>query len=145
MVENKSIQEQKEHFATAKSFNLPISYKQSYEIANYLRGRNLVKAKQLLQYVINKKIAVPYKRFNRDTGHKPGIAAGRYPEKASKAFLMILNSVEANAENNGLDPEKLFVTELRSTQGSHQLHGGRQIRRKMKRTHLYIKVQELEK
>jgi large subunit ribosomal protein L22 len=133
------------HFATAKSLNLPMSTKQSYEVANYLRGRNLQKAKMLLQQVLDKKTAVPYKRFNRDTGHKPGIAAGRYPEKVSKAFLMLLNSVEANAEDKGLDNEKLIISEIRSTQGSQQWHAGRQRRRRMKRTHIYVKVEESEK
>jgi len=147
MTEEKKVMEQDKeaHFATAKSLSLPISTKQSYEIANFLRKKNLQKAKNHLQLVIDKKIAVPYKRYNRDTGHKPGIASGRYPEKASKAFLMLLNSVEANAENKGLDNEKLIISELRSTQGSQQWHSGRLRRRKMKKTHLYVKVEESEK
>ena len=134
------------HFATAKSLNLPISTKQSYEIANFLRYKNLQKAKKLLEEVLKKKIAVPYKRYNRDTGHKKGnIAAGRYPEKASKSFLMLLNSVEANADDKGLDNEKLIISELISTMGTQQWHAGRLRRRRMKRTHLYIRVEESEK
>ena len=134
------------HFATAKSLNLPISTKQSYEIANFLRYKNLQKAKKLLEEVLKKKIAVPYKRYNRDTGHKKGkIAAGRYPEKASKSFLMLLNSVEANADDKGLDNEKLIISELRTTMGTQQWHAGRLRRRRMKRTHIYVKVEEAEK
>jgi large subunit ribosomal protein L22 len=134
------------HIATAKSLNLPISTKQSYEIANFLRNKELKTAKKLLQDVIDKKIAVPFGRYNRDTGHKKGkIASGRYPEKASKAFLMLLNSVEANADSKGLDNEKLVISELRSTQGTQQWHAGRLRRRRMKRTHLYIKLEESEK
>ena len=34
------------HFATAKSLNLPISTKQSYEIANFIRGKKLAMAKK---------------------------------------------------------------------------------------------------
>jgi len=139
------IEEPKEHFAIAKSLNLPISTKQSYEIANFLRGKELNKAKVILEDVLKKKIAIPYRRYNRDTGHKPGIASGRYPEKASKAFLMLLNSVEANADNKGLDTGNLIISELRSTQGTQQWHAGRLRRRRMKRTHLYIKVEESEK
>ena len=100
----------------------------------------------MLQDVINKKMAVPFKRYNRDTGHKKGkIAAGRYPEKASEAFLTLLNTVEANADSKGLDNEKLFISELRSTQGSQQWHSGRLHRRRMKHTHLYVKVKESER
>ncbi len=143
--EKKQVEETEEHFATAKSLNLPISTKQSYEIANFLRRKKLSKAKEILQQVLDKKIAVPYKRYNRDTGHKPGIASGRYPEKASQSFLMLLNSVEANADNKGLDTENLIISELRSTQGNQQWHSGRLRRRKMKKTHLYVKVEESEK
>jgi large subunit ribosomal protein L22 len=139
------VEESKEHFATAKSLNLPISTKQSYEIANFLRRKKLSTAKKLLEQVLKKKIAVPYKRYNRDTGHKPGIASGRYPEKASKALLMLLDSVEANADNKGLDTENLIISELRSTQGTQQWHAGRLRRRRMKRTHLYVRVEESEK
>jgi len=139
------IEDTSAHFATAKSLNLPISTKQSYEIANFIRKKNLAKAKIMLQQVIDHKIAVPYKRYNRDTGHKRGIAAGRYPEKACGEFLRLLNSVEANADSKGLDNEKLFISELRSTQGTHQYHAGRLHRRRMKHTHLYIKVEESEK
>ena len=134
------------HFATAKSLNLPISTKQSYEVANFIRGKKLEIAKKMLQEVISKKMAVPFKRYNRDTGHKRGkIAAGRYPEKASNAFLTLLNTVEANADSKGLDNEKLMICEVRSTQGSQQWHAGRLRRRRMKRTHIYVKIEEAEK
>lgn len=141
----KEVVEAKDHFAIAKSLNLPISKKQSYEIANFLRNKKLKKAKQMLEQVLQKKIAVPYKRFNRDVGHKPGIASGRYPEKAAKEFLILLNSVEANADNKGLDSDNLIISELRSTQGTQQWHAGRLRRRRMKRTHLFVKVEESEK
>lgn len=146
-VEEKALPEETEaHFATAKSLNLKISTKQSYEVANFIRGKKLSRAKKMLQDVIEKKIAVPFKRYNRDTGHKKGrIASGRYPEKASGAFLTLLNTVEANADSKGLDNARLFISELRSTQGSQQWHAGRMHRRRMKHTHLYIKVEESEK
>ena len=75
------------HFATVNAYALSISTKQSVEIASFIRNRKISQAKSLLSEVINKKRAVPFKRYNRDTGHKPGkIASGRYPEKASKEF-----------------------------------------------------------
>ena len=83
--------------------DLRISTKESIEICNFIRNRNLGKARQLLEQVLKQKIAVPYKIFNTDTGHKPGIAAGRYPRNASIAIIGLLNSVEANAENMGLN------------------------------------------
>jgi large subunit ribosomal protein L22 len=149
-VETKKVEtkttEKKEHFATAKSVNLPISTKQSVEIASFIRNRPLQKAKMLLQEVVEHKKAVPYKRYNRDTGHKPGkIAAGRYPEKAIACFMKLLNTAEANAEDKGLDSKNLMIIEAKANKGTQQWHQGRQRRRRMKNTHLSIKVAENEK
>ncbi len=140
------VDSKKAHFASVNVKSLPLSIKQSVEIARYLRGRNLSKSKVFLQDVIDKKRAVPFKRYNRDTGHKPGkVAAGRYPEKAAKHFLMLLNSLEANAENKGLDVDSLILSEVIANKGPDQWHYGRLRRRKMKRTHLQIKAVEKEK
>ena len=43
------VEEKGAHFANAKSLNLPISTKQSYEIANFLRYKNLQKAKKNIE------------------------------------------------------------------------------------------------
>jgi len=138
--------DKKDHFATAKSVNLPISTKQSVEIASFIRMKLLHKAKMLLQEVVEHKKAVPYKRYNRDTGHKPGkIAAGRYPEKAISHFLQLLNTVGANAEDKGLDSKNLIITEVKANKGTQQWHQGRQRRRRMKNTHIFVKVMENEK
>ena len=136
---------EKAHFASVSVKNLPISTKQSVEIAKYLMGRQLNKSKLFLQNVIDKKSAVPFKRYNRDVGHKPGkIAAGRYPEKAIQNFIILINSVEANAEDKGLDSKNLIITELKADLGPQNWHQGRMRRRKMKNTHLSIKVMEKE-
>ena len=144
-VEKEEIQpEAHEAYCCAK--NLPVSTKASVEICSFIRGKELEKAKKLLQQVIDKKIAVPYKRYNRDVGHKPGkIAAGRYPEKACKEILRLLNLVQANAENKGLDRENLIITEIMANRGYQQAHYGRKRSRKFKRTHFDIFVKEIEK
>ena len=143
-VEAKQI-DKKEHFAIAKSLNLPISTKQSVEISNFIRKKETSKAKMLLNEVLEHKKAVPFKRYNRDTGHKSGnIASGRYPEKAIQNFLKLINTAEANAEDKGLDSKNLIITEMKADQGPQQWHQGRMRRRKMKNTHLSIKVMEKE-
>jgi large subunit ribosomal protein L22 len=134
--------EKKAHFARFKAINLPISTKVSVEICGYLRNRPLEKAKAILNQVINKKMAIPYKRYNRDVGHKPGIAAGRYPEKAAKHILKVLNAAEAAAENKGLDAKNLIIYDLKANLGTRQQHYGRAIRTQMKRTHIEIGVKE---
>jgi large subunit ribosomal protein L22 len=133
----------REHIAIARMLNLPISTKQSVEIASFIRNKTTEKAKQLLNRVLEKKTAVPFKRYNRDVGHKPGkIASGRYPQKATKEFLKLINLVEANAENKGLDTKNLVIFDIRANQGEQVLHFGRHRGRKMKRTHLTIAVKE---
>src|SRR3989344_9028726 len=102
-----------EHFAIARAWNLPVSPKQSYAVAKFIRNKPVEKSKKLLNLVLEKKIAIPYTVYNTDVGHKKGkgIAAGRYPEKTIKHFLNLLDSAQANAEYKGLDVSKLVITE----------------------------------
>jgi large subunit ribosomal protein L22 len=132
-----------EHTAIVKARDLPISTKHTIEICNAIRGKSLKKSKQFLQDVLSKKRAVPMKRFNRDTGHKPGhIAAGRYPEKASQAILKILSSLESNAQNKGLDVESLHLTTIIPNKASRPARFGRKRGRKTKRSHVDIIAEE---
>lgn len=136
---------EKEHIARVIGKDLPVSTKQSIEICNFIRGKNLQKAKTMLDSVISEKIAVPFTRFNKDMGHKKGkIAAGRFPIKTSKHVLKLLNSLEINAQNKGLDTNALFIKTIIANKASTPWHYGRQRRRKMKRTHLEIIVEEKE-
>jgi len=139
------VKNEKDYIASAFIRDLAISTKQSVEICNFLRNKKLDKAKLLLNEVIIKKRAIPFKRYNRDMGHKPGIGAGRYPIKACKEIIRILNSVEANAENKGLDIKNLLIFDICANKGVGQWHYGRKRRRRMKRTHISIQVRELEK
>ncbi len=125
--------------------NLQISTKQSVEICNFIRNKSLKVAKNMLNSVVNKKIAVPYKRYRRDVGHKAGMASGRYPITASKEILKLINSVEKNAENHGLNVNDLTISYLSVDKGASQWHFGRKRRRKMKNTNIEIKVKEIKK
>lgn len=125
--------------------DLSISTKQSIEIANFIRGKNIEKAKNELKKVIEKKLAIPFKRYNRDMGHKKGnIAAGRYPKNAAKEFLNLLNGLEANAQNKGLSTN-LIIKTIIPNKASRPWHYGRRRRIKMKRTHIEIIAEEIKK
>ena len=131
--------------ATAIGTSLPISTKQSVEICSFIRGKTTEKSKMLLEQVQEKKIAVPYKKFNGDIGHKRGrIAAGRYPLKAIAEILKLIKSVEANADVKGLSTP-LIIKEIMASQASRSWHHGRQRRIKTKRTHVKITVEEVKK
>lgn len=131
--------------ARAKGLNLSISTKTSIEICKFLKGKTTAKAKAVLARVITKDQAIPYTRFNWDTGHRAGdMAAGRYPLKASTEILAVLNNVEKNALDKGLSTENLVITHMLANKASSPWHHGRQSRRKMKRTHVEIIVTETE-
>lgn len=135
--------ETNEKIAKAYGSALPISTKVSIEICNFIRGKNLNKSIALLKRVLELKEAVPYKRFDNDIGHKPGIGAGRYPQKASTHIIRLLESVKANAQAKNLDTDNLKIIFLVANKGSRPWRYGRQRRRKAKRTHIIIHVEEI--
>lgn len=136
---------QEEHTATAKMSNVPISTKQSVEICSAIRGKSLEKAKAFLLRVIEQEEAVPYKRFKMNVAHKPGrIAAGRYPRKSATYILNLINSVVSNAEDKGLDKEKLYIQTIMANKASEGYRPGRFRGIKARNTHLKIIVTEWE-
>ena len=100
--------------------SLKVSPKHCVEICSAIRGMDVAKAKAYLNDVIEMKKAVPFKRHNRDVGHRKGMkgwAAGRYPVKASKAILTVIENAEANAEYKGMDVENLKIEHISSHRG----------------------------
>lgn len=142
MVENNPIKDKE--VARSVGLNVAVSTKDSIEIADFIRRRNLGTVKKLLERVLLKHVAVPMKQFNKDTGHRPGIGPGRYPIKAVKEFLMLLESAEANARFKNMDVSNLYVANVHANKGSRRFKGGRQRRRLNKSTNLEVilKVKE---
>jgi len=128
--------------ARAMGVALPISFKQSVEICNFIKNRKVGMAKKMLQEVVEKKRAVPFKRFDFDLGHKKKIGPGRYPESASREFIRLIDSAEANAQFKGLNTSNLVISHVCAHKASKAWHYGRKSRRKMKRTNVEIFVEE---
>ena len=134
---------EKKETAKAISHNLAISTKQSVEVCSFIRGINIEKARRLLNQVLDKKIAVPFKRYNKDMPHKRGkIASGRYPIKTISEILNVLNTAQANAENKGLDSKNLFIKNIKADKGAKNFHPGRKRRRLIKNTRIEVHVEE---
>ena len=131
--------------ARAFGSGLPLSTKQCIEISSYLRKKKVEYAKRILEDAIDEKKAIPYKRFNGDVGHKPGIGAGRYPKKACKEILKLLNSAESNAMFIGLDVSSLIIESINANKASAPMRYGRQRGRTSKRTHVEIILTESQK
>ena len=128
--------------ARAFGKSLPISFKQSIEICNFIRNRNIGYAKNVLSRVIEHKQAIPFKRFNDNMGHKKSIMAGRYPKRASMEILNLINSVEANAQFKGLNTANLVITCITANKASKVMHYGRKRSRLSKKTNIDIVIQE---
>lgn len=130
---------------TAKAFgrDLPISTKKSIEVCNFIRNRTLERAKEILNQTISMEKAIPFRRFKRDLGHKRKIGPGRYPVKTCIEILKIVNAAEANAVHKGLSGD-LKIVHISAQKGSGAWHFGRKRRRRMKKTHIEIVVEEIE-
>ncbi len=106
--------------AKAMSYELNVSPKHCYEILREIRGKKVTVAKTFLENVIDMKQSVPFKRFNRNVGHKrhqSGWDAGRYPVKACGEILKLIKHAEANAEYKGLDTENMRIIHAASKRG----------------------------
>jgi len=131
-----------ENCAKAVGMSLPISRKKSIVVCQFIRGKSLQKAKKMLTEVINLAKAVPFTRYPNGPGHKPGMAAGRYPAKTCAHILGLLESAEANAQFKGLSTADLIVKHITTQQGPKTWHYGRQSRRRIKRNHVEIVLEE---
>jgi large subunit ribosomal protein L22 len=90
-----------------------ISHKHSREIALAVKGKSIEKAREFLENVLTKKIAVPYRRYNNEVAHRSniqdGFSSGRFPRKATGEFLKLLDNLESNAEYKGMDLDRLKI------------------------------------
>ncbi len=104
---------------TAKALGkeMPVSPKFAREVAGMIRGMKVETAQKALEDVIDKKRAVPLKRYNKRVSHKAGVGPGRYPVKAAKAILDVLNSAASNAEYKGLDVSNMAISTISVARG----------------------------
>ncbi|MBN2881664.1 50S ribosomal protein L22 [Candidatus Woesearchaeota archaeon] len=137
--------EKKDELAVAVGRDLQISTKHSIEICNYIRGKKLARVIKFLENVIEEKEAVPFKRFNMDVGHRPGIGSGRFPKNAAEAILKIVKSAQSNAKFKNMDENLLVLVHVLSQKASTPMRSGRQGRRETKRTHIEVALKEVEK
>ncbi len=111
-----------EKTAIASGRDLRISSKEAYEVLNVIRGLKVQEAKKLLENVIALKQPMPFKRYKGKIAHHRGLErwkwpAGRYPVKAAKEILKVLENAENNAVNKGLDPDRLVIIHAAAHRG----------------------------
>ncbi len=117
---------------TAKAVirDAPISYKEACEICKILRGMMLRDAKEFLKRVIEQREPVPIIRYKLGIAHKRGLSdrwprwrtpIGRYPVKAAKYVLKLLENVENNAVNvKNLNLDKLKIVHIAAHRGPYR-------------------------
>jgi large subunit ribosomal protein L22 len=101
-----------EKTAKASGRELKVSHKAAREVCKAVKGMDLSKSKEYLKDVIAKKKPIPYTRYTKKLGHKGGMQkhfAGRYPKSAAERILRVIEAAEANAENKGLDVDRLRI------------------------------------
>jgi len=106
--------------AKASGRELKVSHKAAREVAKAIKGMDLAKAKEYLREVIAERKPIPYKRYTKKLGHKGGMqksCVGRYPIKTARAVLRVLQATQANAENKGLDVDRLRIMHSTAYQG----------------------------
>jgi large subunit ribosomal protein L22 len=101
-----------EKTAKASGRELRVSHKHAREVCRTIKGMMLNNAKNYLRDVIDKKKPVPFRRHKKKLGHRHGLEkafAGRYPVKTAQQVLRVVEAAEANAENKGLDVDRLRI------------------------------------
>jgi large subunit ribosomal protein L22 len=141
-----------ERMARAHGRDLRVSPKFAIEVCREIKGMMVNDAIKYLEDVIALKRPVPIRRFNDSLGHKKGkgFGPGRYPVKVAKAILKILLNVKNNAEQKGLDPDRLKIIHAAAHKGP-VLPGyiprafGRATAFNQQTTHVEIVVEEIRR
>jgi len=120
------------YLVSARAVGLDVHHKHCLHVAKFVRGMNAQEAIEYLEDVIAKKKAIPYTRRSRRgrggntmTGHRKGkMGPGKYPNKASKIFIKLINSAMDNARQryDTIDPEEMMITHMAAHRG--QIHRG---------------------
>lgn len=91
---------------------LPVSRKRCYELCRALRGMMAEDAKHLLDEIIELRRPVRFRRYVTSVGHKRGMGAGRYPVKPARFVKRLIESVQSNAEQQGMDGESMRIAHI---------------------------------
>ncbi len=119
--------------------SLPISMKHSVALCNFIKGKEIDEARELLEKASKKKIPVPMKG---EIPHKKGIMSGRYPINAINHFIKLIKSLRANALINDIEFEKYKIACKANIASRPYKRFGRG---RFKRTHITIKLIPLNK
>ncbi|HVP24574.1 MAG TPA: 50S ribosomal protein L22 [Methanomicrobiales archaeon] len=109
-----------EDIARAKANEEDISPKHAFEIARFIKKMRTDDAIEYLNQVVSLEKAIPIRVYNKKVPHRRGLGGwhtGRYPQKAAKVFIKLLNAAQKNAEYIGLDAANLKIVHVQANRG----------------------------
>ncbi len=122
-----SVELDPERTARASLRDVSMSYKATVETLRLIKGKTLEEARRILEGIVARRVAVPFRRYKRKVAHRRGLSgAGRYPVKVAENLLRLLDNLENNAEFKGLDVSRLRIVHAAA-------HKGPKLRRYMPR------------
>ncbi len=110
-----SVEVEPDRSAKAMLRERPMSHKHSKEIAREIKGMRAGEAVSYLERVVAEEAAVPFKSHNSGVGHRKNLKgwdAGRFPKKASEAFLDLLENGIGNADHQGFEGEEMTIAHV---------------------------------
>ncbi len=104
---------------TAKAYGkeLNISPKKSVEVCRMLRNKDAEAALNILDQIIAKERAVPYRKHKKSIAHQKGTGPGGYPIKVAKKIKYLIEEAQSNAEDKGLDADEMKIIALSAHRG----------------------------
>ena len=120
--------------AHAKISNLRCHFKNTFETANAIRGKNLREAQRYYRQVLSKTRCIPFRVYASKIGRtaqakEHGVTKGRWPRKSVVVLLQLLDNAAANATSKGLDPAKMTIKHIqvdqapRTRRRTYRAHG----------------------
>ncbi|KAJ3275567.1 60S ribosomal protein L17 [Terramyces sp. JEL0728] len=111
--------------AKAQASYVRVHYKNTREVAATIAGYKYTKAVSFLNDVLERKQAVPFRRYAGGIGRTAqgkahGVSRARWPVKSVEYVLGLLKNAESNATVKGLDLEKLLVRHIQVNQAPKQ-------------------------
>ena len=106
--------------AKAMVYELHISPKHAFEVCRAIKGKKVTDAEAYLEAVLEKRVAIPFKRHKKKVAHRRGLEkwyAGRYPVKTCAEILKLIRDAKGNAEYKGLDPEVTRIWHVATKKG----------------------------
>lgn len=134
-VKKHEVKKVKKSETSVEARNLKVSTKDAISLCRFILNKKLDRAIKDMEEVSKMKKAVPMKG---EYSHQKGkIMSGRYPMKAGKEFLVLLKSLQGNANNHDINSP--VITLAFANKGPAVYASGGRTR---KRTHIKIVASE---